>query len=97
MLWIKKLLKNRCCHASEVLGIRLDGSNHRNGKMGLQEQQIVHLLDRQAIIVNQTQQITHSSLLLIQELEKRSELLKSKFDYALDNVQQGELIPIQKI
>ena len=39
---------------------------------GIQQQQIVHLLDKQATIVNQTQQIAHSSLLLIQQLEKRS-------------------------
>jgi hypothetical protein len=44
-------------------------------KRGIQQQQIVHLLDKQATIVNQTQQIAHSSLLLIQQLEKRSELL----------------------
>jgi hypothetical protein len=66
-------------------------------KKGIQQQQIVHLLDKQATIVNQTQQIAHSSLLLIQQLQKRSELLQTKIDYALDYIQQGELIHIQQM
>jgi hypothetical protein len=66
-------------------------------KRVIQQQQIVHFLDKQATFVNQTQQIAHSSLLLIQQLEKRSELLQAKIDYALDYIQQGELIHIQEM
>jgi hypothetical protein len=46
------------------------------GKRGLQQQHIVHLLDKQATIVNQTQPIAHSSLLLIKESEKRLTLFQ---------------------
>jgi hypothetical protein len=67
------------------------------GKRGLQQQHIVHLLDKQATIINQTQQITHASLLLIKELEKRSTLLQSKIDYVLEYIQHSELIHLQQL
>ena len=63
----------------------------------IQQQQIIHPLDKQQTIVNQTQQIAYSSLLLIQQLEKRLELLQTKIDYVLDYIQQGELIDVQQM
>jgi hypothetical protein len=66
-------------------------------KRGLQQQQIVHLIDKQVTIANQTQQIAHSSLLLIKALEKRSTLLQSKIDYVLEYIQHSELIHLQQL
>ena len=64
--------------------------------MGHRQQQIVHLLDKQATIVNETLQVTRDNLLILQELQKRS-LLQNKVDYILDYIKHSELIHVQQM
>ena len=65
--------------------------------MGHRQQQIIHLLDKQATIVNETLQITRDNLLVLQELQKRSALLQNKVDYILEYIKHSELIHVQQM
>ncbi len=63
---------------------------------GPHQQQIVHLLDKQATIVNETLQLTRNNLLILRKLQKRSELLQNKADYIMDYIQHSELIHVYR-
>ncbi len=62
--------------------------------VGQHQKQIVHLLDKQATIVNETLQLTRNNLLILRKLQKRSELLQKKADYIMDYIKHSELIHV---
>lgn len=64
--------------------------------MGKENRDVVHVLDKHTLIVNETLQLTRSNLVLLQDPQHHSSILNKRVDYILDYIQSYELIQIQQ-
>lgn len=64
--------------------------------MGKENRDVVHVLDKHTLIVNETLQLTRSNLVLLQDPQHQSSILNKRVDYILDYIQSYELIQIQQ-